>query len=130
MTVLRTKINLNSASFKENYEKMLAKVAELDAHLQKSQFQGQDKHIEKAISKGKMLARQRIEMLLDQDSPFLELLPLAGLGIPNSFGPGGTMVAGIGFVSGKLTLITANVGTNKGGAIDIASCKRHCVSGR
>jgi len=124
MSVIRSKINLNSASFQENYRKMLEKVAELEQHLQKSLFQGQEKHIEKARSKGKMLGRERIEMLLDRDSPFLELLPLAGLGIPNSFGPGGTMVAGIGFVSEKLTLITANIGTNKGGAIDIASLQK------
>ncbi|HRB70128.1 MAG TPA: acyl-CoA carboxylase subunit beta, partial [Chitinophagales bacterium] len=58
------------------------------------------------------------------DSPFLELCPLAGLGVKGGFGTGGTMVAGIGFVSGKMCLITSNVGTNKGGAIDIASLKK------
>ncbi|HNB48607.1 MAG TPA: carboxyl transferase domain-containing protein, partial [Chitinophagales bacterium] len=86
--------------------------------------QGEEKHISKAKSQGKLLARERIEMLLDQDSPFLELCPLAGLGVKGGFGTGGTMVAGIGFVSNKMCMITANVGTNKGGAIDIATLKK------
>lgn len=91
--------------------------------MQQSLFQGSEKHIEKARKKGKLLARERIELLLDTDSPFLELLPLAGLGEKNS-GAGGTMVGGIGLVSGKLCLIVANVGTHKGGAIDYATLQK------
>ncbi|HQG37629.1 MAG TPA: carboxyl transferase domain-containing protein, partial [Chitinophagales bacterium] len=124
MSIIQSKINNQSASYKENYDKMLGKIAELEKNLKQALFQGDEKHITKAKSKGKMLARERIEMLLDQDSPFLELCPLAGLGIKGGFGTGGTMVAGIGFVSGKMCMITANVGTNKGGAIDIASLKK------
>lgn len=124
MSVIKTKVNTNSAAYKENYEKMLAKIAELDKHLKQSLYQGEEKHMAKAKSQGKLLARERIEMLLDQDSPFLELMPLAGLGVKGGFGTGGTMVVGIGFVSGKMCLVTANVGTNKGGAIDIATLKK------
>ncbi len=98
-------------------------VAELEAKLEKGRFQGSDKHTAKALNQGKLLARDRIELLLDQDSPFLELLPLAGLGL-EGFGPGGTTVTGIGLVSGKICLITANVGTNKGGAIDNATLQK------
>ena len=64
------------------------------------------------------MARERIELLLDKDSPFMELLPLAGLQSKGSFGAGGTNVAGIGLVAGKLCLINSNVGTRKGGSID------------
>jgi acetyl-CoA carboxylase carboxyltransferase component len=124
MSIIKTKVNTNSATYKENYQKMLAKIAELNKHLQQSLFQGEEKHLVKAKAQGKFLARERIELLLDQDAPFLELCPLAGLGVKGGFGTGGTMVAGIGFVSGKMCLITANVGTNKGGAIDIASLKK------
>ncbi len=122
--VIQSKININSSAYKENYAQMLEKIDILKKHLQKSLFQGEEKHIEKAKTKGKMLARERVELLLDQDSPFLELCPLAGLETKGGFGPGGTMVAGIGFVSGKMCMINANVGTNKGGAIDIATLKR------
>ena len=102
---------------------MLKLVAELEAKLEKSRFQGSDKHTGKALSQGKLLARDRIELLLDEDSPFMELLPLAGLGL-EGFGPGGTTVAGIGLVSGKIALVVANVGSNKGGAIDYATLQK------
>jgi acetyl-CoA carboxylase carboxyltransferase component len=124
MATIKSRINPNSGSFKENYLRMSAKIEELKKHLQKSQYQGQEKHIERAKAKGKLTARERIEMVLDLDSPFLELLPLAGLGVQGGFGTGGTMVAGIGFVSGKICMVTANVGTNKGGAIDIATLQK------
>jgi len=68
-----------------------------------------------------LLARERIELLLDQDSPFLELMPLAGLENKGSFGAGGTNVSGIGVVSGKICVINANVGTRKGGSVDYAT---------
>ena len=100
---------------------MLRQVEELEKHLDASRFQGKEKHIERARKRGKMLARERIELLLDQDSPFLELLPLAGLQHKGGFGAGGTNVAGIGLVSGKLCLISSNVGTRKGGSIDYAT---------
>lgn len=122
--LIKTKINTNSATYKENYQKMMDKIGTLQKHLQNSLFQGEDKHKERAKSKGKLLARERIEMLLDIDSPFLELCPLAGLEVKGGFGTGGTMVAGIGFVSGKMCMITANVGTHKGGAVDISSLQK------
>lgn len=102
---------------------MQVELHKLSAALKQSQFQGSEKHILKAKQKGKLLARERIELLLDQDSPFLELLPLAGIG-GKGFGAGGTMVGGIGFVSDKLCMIIANVGTNKGGAIDYATLQK------
>ena len=114
-------INPNSSVFKENYAAMLTQLEELQKHMVSSRFQGREKHIERARRRGKMLARERVELLLDQDSPFLELLPLAGLQQKGGFGAGGTNVAGIGLVSGKLVLISSNVGTRKGGSIDYAT---------
>lgn len=123
MPPIRSKINTVSATYKNNYEAMTALVGELEDKLKKSLYQGEERHIAKARKRDKLLARERIELLLDQDSPFMELLPLAGLGL-EGFGAGGTMVAGIGLVSGKLTLVTANVGTNKGGAIDYTTLQK------
>ena len=68
-----------------------------------------------------MLARERIEWTLDQDSPFLELLPLAGMERKGGFGTGGTNVSGIGLVAGKLCMINSNVGSRKGGSVDYAT---------
>ncbi len=123
MQTIKSRVNTQSASYKENYTAMLGLVGELEKQLAKSRFQGGDKHTQRAKDNGKLLARERIEMLLDEDSPFMELLPLAGLG-GDGFGPGGTMVAGVGLVCGKLCAIMANVGTNKGGAIDYATLQK------
>lgn len=124
MSVIKTKINKQSAPYQQNYAQMKKLEQELQAKLQDSLFQGKEKHLARARKKGKHLARERIELLLDQDSPFLELLPMAGLGVRDGFGIGGTMVGGIGLVSGKLTMVIANVGTKKGGAIDYASLQK------
>lgn len=100
---------------------MLELLQKLDKHLEESRFQGKDKHIERARTRGKLLARERLELVLDKDSPFLELLPLAGMGNRGGFGAGGTNVSGIGLVSGKLCMINSNVGTRKGGSVDYAT---------
>ncbi len=121
--ILKSSINTQSESFRLNYAQMTEAVQKLTEAMQLSLFQGSDKHIEKARKKGKLLARERIELLLDKDSPFLELLPLADMG-EKGFGAGGTMVGGIGLVSKKLCLIIANVGTNKGGAIDYTTLQK------
>ena len=93
----------------------------LEKHMTESRFQGKEHHLARARKRGKLLARERIELLLDQDSPFLELLPLAGMKRSGGFGSGGTNVSGIGLVSGKLCMINANVGTRKGGSVDYAT---------
>jgi len=103
---------------------MKEKVIELEQTMQKSLFQGEEKYLERNKKTGKLLARERIELLLDQDSPFLELLPLSGVG-GDGFGVGGTLVGGIGFVSNRLCIITANVGTIKGGSIDYPTLQKN-----
>jgi len=97
---------------------MMSFVEQLNENFKLSQFQGKDKHIERARKRGKLLARERIELLLDRDSPFLELLPFVGMERKGGFGAGGTSVAGIGLVKNKLCIINSNVGTRKGGSID------------
>ncbi|PCJ88697.1 MAG: acetyl-CoA carboxylase carboxyltransferase subunit [Flavobacteriales bacterium] len=120
---IKSRVNPNSESFRSNYVEMQAELETLSERLQGSKFQGKEKAIEKARKEDKFLARERIEFLLDQDSPFLELCPLAEMD-KKGFGPGGTMVAGIGLVSGNLCMINANVGTNKGGAIDYTTLQK------
>ena len=121
MRPLKSKINTNSQPYKDNYTTMLKQVEKLEKHLAESRFQGKEKHIERARKRGKLLARERLELLLDQDSPFLELLPLAGMEKKGGFGAGGTNVSGIGLVAGKLCMLSSNVGTRKGGSVDHAT---------
>lgn len=120
---LTSKVNTKTQQYTSNREGMIKLLEKLEKHYEDSRFQGQEKHIERARSNGQFLARERIELLLDQDSPFLELLPLAGLG-GKGFGTGGTTVGGIGIVSGRLCLVVSNVGTNKGGSIDFPTLQK------
>ena len=93
----------------------------LQGFLKKSRIEGTEASIKKARERKKFLARERIELLIDRDSPFLELFPLAGLNHDSGFGVGGTNVCGIGFIEQKLCFIQSNVGTRKGGSIDYAT---------
>ncbi len=121
MKSLNSNINTKSAAFKDNAAAMGELVNKLEKHLEESRFEGKEKHVEKARKRNKMLARERIELVLDKDSPFMELLPLAGMEIKGGFGAGGTNVSGIGLVKGKLCMINSNVGTRKGGSVDYAT---------
>ena len=121
MRALQSKVNVNSQQSKDNYAAMQKLCEELQGNLEKSRFQGKEKHIARARKRGKLLARERIELVLDQDSPFLELLPLSGIKAKGGFAAGGTNVSGIGIVAGKLCMINSNVGTRKGGSVDYST---------
>ncbi|WP_109506786.1 acyl-CoA carboxylase subunit beta [Nocardioides speluncae] len=93
---------------------MLEKLAALDEEHAKAVAGGGEKYVERHHKRGKLLARERIELLVDEGSPFLELMPLAGWG--SDFNVGASLVVGIGVVSGVECMITANDPTIKGGA--------------
>jgi len=120
MNHLKSNVNINSPAAQANRQEMLALLKQLDKHKEESLFQGREHQISRARKRGKLLARERIELLLDKDSPFLELMPLAGMQ-GKGFGAGGTSVSGIGLVNGKLCVINSNVGTRKGGSVDYAT---------
>ena len=75
---------------------------------------GGEKYVDRHHARGKLLPRERIELLVDRDSPFLELSPLAAWG--SDFPVGASVVTGIGVVEGVECLITANDPTVQGGA--------------
>ncbi len=95
-------------------EAMLAKLAALDAEHAKAVDGGGERYNERHRKRGKLLARERIELLVDEGSAFLELMPLAGWG--SDFTVGASMVCGIGVVEGVECMIVANDPTVKGGA--------------
>jgi len=81
-----------------NREAMLEKLVALDAEHAKALAGGGEKYVDRHHKRGKLLARERIELLLDPDSYFLELSPLAGWG--SDFTVGASLVPGIGVVEG------------------------------
>jgi acetyl-CoA carboxylase carboxyltransferase component len=93
---------------------MLARLAELEAEQAKAIAGGGEKYVDRHRKRGKLLARERIELLLDPDSPFLELSPLAAWG--SDFQVGASVVTGIGVVEGVECMISASDPTVKGGA--------------
>ncbi|HSF37758.1 MAG TPA: acyl-CoA carboxylase subunit beta [Nocardioides sp.] len=97
-----------------NREAMLEKLADLDAQHAVAVAGGGEKYVERHHARGKLTARERIELLLDPGSAFLELSPLAGWG--SDFTVGASVVTGIGVVEGVECLISANDPTVKGGA--------------
>ena len=88
MKDFKSTINNKSASFRNNKEAMKSLVSELNEHLKISHLQGNEIALKRAKERGKSLTRDKITKLLDKDSPFLELMTLAGLKHENGFGPG------------------------------------------
>ena len=113
MTALKSTIDPRSAAFTEAAEVMAAKLGEIDAEHAKALGGGGEKYVKRHHDRGKMTARERIEALLDPDSPFLELSPLAAYG--SAFTVGASVVAGIGAVSGVECLVVSHDPTVKGG---------------
>lgn len=97
-----------------NREAMLEKLADLDTELAKAVAGGGEKYVERHRARGKLTVRERIELLVDEGSAFLELSPLAGWG--SDFTVGASVVTGIGVVEGVEVMISANDPTVKGGA--------------
>ncbi|WP_197523046.1 acyl-CoA carboxylase subunit beta [Actinokineospora pegani] len=116
MTVLRSAVDSAAPEFLHNREAMLDKIAAIDAEHAKAVAGGGDKYVARHRERGKLLARERVELLLDPDSPFLELSPLAAWG--TDYQVGGSLVTGIGVVEGVECVVNASDPTVKGGAIN------------
>ena len=114
MTILRSTMEPAAAEARAARQAMLDALEEIGAETAKAVAGGGPKAVARHHARGKLTARERIELLLDLDSPFLELAALAGYGSP--FTVGGGVVAGIGLVSGVECLLIANDPTVKGGA--------------
>lgn len=113
MTILRTAVNTSSPEYIDAAAAMATKLAEVNAETAKALAGGGDKYVARHHERGKLLARERIELLIDPDSPFLELCPLAAWG--SDFTVGASLVTGIGVVEGVECMIVANDPTVKGG---------------
>ncbi|MDQ1647945.1 MAG: acyl-CoA carboxylase subunit beta [Frankiaceae bacterium] len=114
MTRLRSTLDPAGTQFVEYREAMLAKLADLDAEHAKAIAGGGPAKVDRHHQRGKLLPRERIELLLDPGSPFLELSPLAAWG--SDFPVGASVVIGIGVIEGVECLVTANDPTVRGGA--------------
>lgn len=134
MATLVSKLNPRSEDAKANAAAMRALVDDLNAKLAKIAEGGGEAARAKHLARGKLLPRERVEMLLDPDTPFLEIAPLAALGMyPEKDGKGGTqdaapaagMIAGVGRIGGVECVIVCNDATVKGGTYYPLTVKKH-----
>ena len=130
MPVLESKLNPRSADFQTNATAMRALVADLNTQIAKAQDGGGTAARAKHTARGKLLPRERVQMLLDPGTPFLELSPLAALGLyPDRDGsdsaPCAGLIAGIGRVSGVDCMVVCNDATVKGGTYYPMTVKKH-----
>src|SRR4029077_20425622 len=115
MEVLRSNANPRSDAYRTNRAAFLEQIAYLDEQLALARAGGGARYVERHRQRGKLMARERIELLLGRDSPFLEIAPLAAWG--TDFGLGGSVVSGVGVVSGVECVVTANEPTMRGGSL-------------
>jgi acetyl-CoA carboxylase carboxyltransferase component len=114
MPVLKSTVDLASDVYRQNRQGMESALAEVGVELDKALEGGGKRYVARHRDRGKFLARERIELLLDPDSPFLELAPLAAWG--TDYTVGASLVAGIGVVEGVECMISANDPTVRGGS--------------
>jgi acyl-CoA carboxylase subunit beta len=114
MTILRSTLDPAAEDAQAARKSMLEALDQIAAETARAVAGGGEKAVARHHARGKLTARERIELLLDPDAPFLELAALAGYG--SGFAVGGSVVAGIGVVSGVECLLIANDPTIKGGA--------------
>ena len=130
MSVLQTQLNNRSADFLNNAAALQAVVDDLRVQLKKSAAGGGEKARAKHVARGKLPPRERVQMLLDPGTPFLELAPLAAHAMYlNKEGtedaPCAGMIAGIGRVNGVDCMIVCNDATVKGGTYYPMTVKKH-----
>ncbi|MET7392316.1 carboxyl transferase domain-containing protein [Dactylosporangium sp. NPDC005572] len=122
MPVLTSDLDPGSTAYRENREAMLERLTELESALRQARGGGGEKYVTRHHARGKLLPRERIELLIDRDAPFLELCPVAAWG--TDYPVGASVVTGIGIVEGQPCVVVANDPTVRGGAVNPYSLKK------
>jgi acetyl-CoA carboxylase carboxyltransferase component len=125
MDVLASRVDPGDPTFRANHAAMRRLVTELRERLAEVSQGGGPKYVQRHREQGKLPVRERIERLLDQGSPFLELSPLAAWKLYKNEAPSAGLVTGIGRVSGREVMIVANDATVKGGSYLPVTVKKH-----
>ena len=125
MPVLQSKINARSDEYRRNEASMLEAVADLRDKVATIELGGGRDYQQRHLARGKLLPRERINALLDEGSPFLELSQLAAYQVYDDDVPAAGIITGIGRVSGVECMIIANDATGKGGTYYPLTAKKH-----
>ena len=125
MEKISTAARPSHATFVANEESMRSLVEQLRVRLATTALGGSEKSRERHISRGKLLPRDRVDELLDEGSPFIEIAPLAANGIYDDQAPGAGVIAGIGLIHSRPVLVISNDATVKGGTYFPLTVKKH-----
>jgi len=122
---LPTRVDLRDPLYKRNREANLALVTDLRERLARVARGGGEEYVARHHERGKLLARERIQRLIDPATTFLELSPLAAEGVYDDDVPSAGIVTGLGVVAGHECVIVANDATVKGGTYYPITVKKH-----
>ncbi len=125
MDLIKSNIKTDTEQFRirrNSYEKA---VTELNSLIRENAKGGSPEKVRSHISKGKLTARQRIDLLTDTGSQFMEFSPLAALDQYNDQFPGAGIITGVGLIHDRETVIVANDATVKGGTYIAETIKKH-----
>jgi acetyl-CoA carboxylase carboxyltransferase component len=122
MPRLTTRVDTSSEEYRAARDGNLALLADVEAVMADVRAGGSDRAVARHHERGKLMVRDRVDLLLDHGSPFLEIAPLAGWGTDDPVGGG--VVAGIGQVSGTWCVVSGNDPTVKGGAQSPTSVRK------
>ncbi len=122
---IESKVDPQSAVFKENNDKNRAQHLEFKERLEKVKLGGPEKSRKRHVDRGKLLPRERVAKLLDRNTPFLELSPLAAHDMYDNDAPAAGIICGVGCVHGKEVMVIANDATVKGGTYYPTTILKH-----
>src|SRR5215472_13960513 len=125
MLAIDTRVNPADETFVATRERMQQLVHQLRDRVTAARQGGGPKYLQRHRQQGKLPVRERIDLLLDRGSPFLELSPLAAFDMYENEAPASGIVTGVGRVSGREVLIVANDATVKGGTYYPITVKKH-----
>ncbi|AUZ88933.1 methylcrotonoyl-CoA carboxylase [Arthrobacter agilis] len=125
METLTSQVDPLSPAFTANAAAQAELVGDLRRRLTAAALGGPERSRVRHVARGKLLPRERIDQLLDDGSPFLEIAPLAANGMYDDECPGAGVIAGIGLVHGRHVLVISNDATVKGGTYYPMTVKKH-----
>jgi acetyl-CoA carboxylase carboxyltransferase component len=125
MFPIESKIDPQSREFQENAAALKAQVEQFKLRLSEVKKGGPPAAHEKHKARGKLSARERLGLLFDRNTPFLEFSSLAAYGMYDNEAPGAGIITGVGSVHGKEVLVVANDATVKGGTYFPETIKKH-----
>jgi 3-methylcrotonyl-CoA carboxylase beta subunit len=125
MATIRTKLNTASDDFQANKADMRILVSDLREKFSLMRQGGSESSRQRHLDRGKLLPRDRVDQLIDPGSPFLELSQFAAFDMYDDESPCGSIITGIGLVSGLECMIVANDATVKGGTYYPITVKKH-----